>query len=471
MHGRDEERAQLSAMLDAARQGRAMSLVVRAGAGMGKTALLEDTAQRASDATVLRTAGLQSEEALAFAALHRLLRPAMSAVASLPPPQQRALRTAFGEEDGERFDPFLVGVATLGLLTEVAESGPVLCLIDDAQWLDAASAGAVLFAARRLLAEPVTMIFAARDDADYAAPTDIPELVLSGLSTPAVRSLLTERSGHEPADHVLAELAARTGGNPLALFELPTHLSPEQLGGTSALPTTIPLSARVERVFLDRCRRLSTSAQTLMLLASADDSVRLAVLLRAGGALAVPVDTLTEVESAGLLVTDGDAVRVRHPLVRSAIYQAATASERRAAHAALADALGSIEDRDRRAWHRAAAADGPDDDVAADLDDVGSPCGGPRRVRRCGEGVRAVRRAQRRRRAARASTLHGRPQRLCGRKDRTRRDPPAGVPGRCRRPGAARLDRPASGTHRGCQRVRGRRSPHLHQRSARGRTG
>jgi DNA-binding CsgD family transcriptional regulator len=373
LHGRDTERALLAAMLDAAREGRAASLVIRGGAGMGKTALLDDTAAVAGGTRLLRTAGLQSETALAFAALHRLLRPVLDLVTRLPTPQERALRVAFGEWEADRLDPFLVALGTLSLLTELADSGPVLCLVDDAQWLDTASADALLFATRRLLAEPVTMIFAARDDEQgYLAITDVPELQLEGLSPAAVRVLLSERAGDELADHVLADLQARTGGNPLALVELPTTLSPAQLAGTSLLPDEIPLSARVERVFLERCRRLSQPGQSLMLLAAADDSVRLAVLLQAGEQLAVPPQTLHEVEGAGLLVIDGGSVRVRHPLVRSAVYQAATSSERRSAHAALARALDSTEDRDRQAWHRAAAADGPDEAVAEDLAAAGA---------------------------------------------------------------------------------------------------
>ncbi len=360
-------------MLDAAREGRATSVVIRGGAGMGKTALLDDTAAGADGTRVLRTAGLQSESALAFAALHRLLRPVLGLVAGLPAPQERALRVAFGEWEADRLDPFLVALGTLSLLTELTDSGPVLCLVDDAQWLDTASADALLFATRRLLAEPVTMVFAARDDDQgYIAITDVPELQLEGLSPAAVRSLLSERAGNELAEHVLADLAARTEGNPLAAVELPARLSPAQLAGAALLPDEIPLSARVERVFLERCRRLSQPGQSLMLLVAADDSVPLAVLLRAGELLAVPPQTLHEVESAGLLVIDGDSVRVRHPLVRSAVYQAATSSERRTAHAALARALDTPEDRDRQAWHRAAAADGPDEAVAEDLAAAGA---------------------------------------------------------------------------------------------------
>ena len=382
LHGRDLERARLAQILEAAHAGRASSLLIRGGAGMGKSALLGDTATRASGFRVLRTAGLESESALAFAALHRLLRPALDGLAALPAPQRRALRVAFGEEEGDRLDPFLVALGTLSLLTELGETGPVLCLVDDLQWLDAASRDALLFVARRLLAEPVVIVFAARDDdtRQFPGPIDIAELPLAALAPTAVRSLLEERSGAGVPDHVVEELAARTGGNPLAVVEAPTQLSAGQLSGTDLLPSAIPLSARMERTFLDRCRRLSTPAQTLMLLAAADDSLHHAELRRAGRALGVGEDAFAEVERSGLLRVDGDLVRVRHPLVRSAIYQAATASERRAAHAALAEALGAGAgasagdgaNLDRRTWHHAAAVDGPDEAVAEQLAAAGA---------------------------------------------------------------------------------------------------
>jgi DNA-binding CsgD family transcriptional regulator len=358
-------------MLEAARDGRAVGLLVRGGAGMGKSALLADTAARADGFRVLRAAGLEAESALAFAALHRLLRPALAGLGALPAPQRRALRVAFGEEEGDRLDPFLVALGTLSLLTELGEAAPVLCLVDDLQWLDAASRDALLFVARRLLAEPVAILFAARDDDPrlFLAPLDIAELALSALQPTAVRSLLEERSGASVPDHVVDELTARTGGNPLAVIEAPTQLSPGQLSGTALLPPGLPMSARMERTFLERCRRLSQHAQTLMLLAAADDSLHHAELRRAGRALGVGEQTFGEVEHSGLLWLDGALVGVRHPLVRSAIYQAATAYERRAAHAALAEVLsaGAGANSDRRTWHQAAAADGPDAAVAEQL--------------------------------------------------------------------------------------------------------
>ena len=264
-----------------------------------------------------------------------------------------------------------MALGTLALLTELGETEPVLCLVDDLQWLDAASRDALLFVARRLLAERVVIVFAARDDETrpFPSPLDVPELPLPPLAPAAVRSLLEEHAGVGVADQVVDALAARTGGNPLALVEAPSRLSAGQLSGTDVLPSELPLTARMERTFLDRCRRLSEPAQTLMLLAAADDSLHLAELRRAGEAVGAGGDAFGEMERSGLLRVDGDLVQVRHPLVRSAISQAATAAERRAAHAALAAALdhGASADADRRTWHRAAAAEGADDAVAEQL--------------------------------------------------------------------------------------------------------
>src|SRR3954452_18135631 len=200
-------------MLEAARAGQASSLLIRGEPGMGKSALLDDTAARAGGFRVLRTAGLEAESALAFAALQRLLRPASGRLGALPAPQRRALRVAFGEEEAERIDPFLVALGTLSLLTELAEDRPVLCLVDDLQWLDAASRDALLFVARRLLAEPVALVFAARDEGTggFSAPADIPELPLTALAPAAVRSLVEEHSDARVPDHVLDELTNRTG--------------------------------------------------------------------------------------------------------------------------------------------------------------------------------------------------------------------------------------------------------------------
>ena len=369
LHGRDVERARLAALLDEARQGRAGALVVHGEAGVGKSALVEDVIARAAGARVLRTQGLESESPLAFAALYRLLRPVVALLDRLPVPQARVLRVAFGQEEGADVDPFLVAVATLSALTESAEDAPVLGVIDDAHWLDRASADALLFAARRLQADRVALVFTARDgDLRTFDHDGVPSLLLTGLDANAARALLAERAGDAVADEVCERLMEQTGGNPLALVELPTALTAAQLQGTAPMPSQLHLTAGVERVFLDRCRRLPAHVQTLLLVAAADDSGRLATVRRAAEIIGVDAHALHDAEKSGLLVTDGDSVRVRHPLVRSAIYQAATGLERREAHRALAAALDVADDADRQAWHRAAAADGPDEDVAAALD-------------------------------------------------------------------------------------------------------
>jgi DNA-binding CsgD family transcriptional regulator len=372
LHGRDVELARLVALIEDARDGTAGSVVVHGEPGVGKSALLAEVLSTVSDVRVLRTQGLESESPLAFAALHRLLRPVLGLAERLPEPQARALGVAFGQEMGT-VEPFLVAVATLSMLTEAAEERPLVCVVDDAHWLDSASTDALLFATRRLEADPVAMVFAARDTDDRTfAPDGVPPLRLDGLDAASVRALLAENAPVVVAAEVTDRLLAETGGNPLALVELPTGLSDAQLAGSVPLPSQLMLTAGVERVFLDRSRRLTAAAQILMLVAVADDTGQLATVQRAAATLGVPPDAVAEAERSGLLVISGDAVTVRHPLVRSAVYQAATANERREAHRALADALDSLEDSDRATWHRAAAADGPDENLVAALDQVGA---------------------------------------------------------------------------------------------------
>jgi DNA-binding CsgD family transcriptional regulator/predicted ATPase len=372
LHGRDVERARLAALLDDARNGRAGTLLVHGEPGAGKSALLDDlVANAGDDVRVLRTQGVESEAPLAFAALHRLLRPVLGTLDRLPAPQARALRVAFGVADDVTVEPFLVALATLSMLTETAETATVLCVIDDAQWLDQATAHAVLVASRRLGADRVAVVFAARDgDERTFAPDGVPDLPLTGLTGAAARALLAQTAGAAVADEVAARLITQAAGNPLALVELPSTLSREQLSGAAPLPAQLHLTAGVEKVFLDRCRRLPPAVQTLLLVAAADDSGHVATVRRAAAVLGVAPDAIDAAEQSGLLVIDGDSVRVRHPLVRSAVYQAATSRERRAAHRALADALDY--DPDRYAWHRAAAVDGPDDAVVAELDAAGA---------------------------------------------------------------------------------------------------
>ena len=371
LHGREAEQAKLAAVIDETEAGRSASLVVSGEAGVGKSVLLEDLRERAAGMRVLRAQGLESESPLAFAGLHQLLGPVLSLLVRLPPPQARALRVAFGQEEGDRVEPFLVGLATLSLLTEAADAQPVLCLIDDAHWLDTATSDALVFAARRLQEDPVALVFAARDgDARAFTPADIPVLAVKGLGYTAARSLLSERSGVPLPEEVADALLEQTAGNPLALVELPGTLSRDQLAGIAQLPMHVRLSDTVQRAFLDRCRRLPEQVQTLLLVASADDTGSLAVVQRAASSLGVGPAAIDVAEEARLLVTNLDSVRVLHPLVRSAIYQAATGQERRAAHRALADVLGDRSDPDRQAWHWAASVEGPDPAVVSALLDA-----------------------------------------------------------------------------------------------------
>ncbi|MGY2067649.1 AAA family ATPase [Blastococcus sp. SYSU DS0619] len=366
--GRDAERAAIAALLGAARAGAGGSLVIRGVAGSGKSTLLADAVSAAAGMRVLRTSGVESESPLAFAALQRLLWPLRARLDALPARQAAALGAALGEADGEG-DRFLAFLGTLSLLADAAEEAPVLVVVDDAHWLDDASAAALLFVARRLQAERVALLFAAREGEAYGfeAP-DLPTAVLGGVSGADAEELLTAQGNGEVDPAVRDRLVAATGGNPLALGELAAALTGDQLAGRAPLPTPLPLTGGVERGFLDRVRRLSAPAQRLLLLVAADDTGRLTVVRDAASRLDIADDALDEAEGIGLLRVDGDTLALYHPLVRSAVYRAATSAQRRAAHRALADVLGA--DPDRRAWHLAAAADRPDETVVGALDGV-----------------------------------------------------------------------------------------------------
>ena len=357
-------------LVDDARAGRGGALLVHGDPGVGKSALLEDVAGSVTGVTVLRTRGVEPEAPLPFAALQRLLRPVMSRAGGLPAPQARALRVAFGQEEGEA-ERYLVFLGALGLLAEAAERHPVLAVVDDAHWLDDASAAALLFVARRLRLERVALVFAVRDGdvRGFEAP-DLSALHLAGLDLDAVTALLGERTGSTVTGEVGARLLASTGGNPLALVELPGVLSADQLAGRASLPGRLPVTRTVERVFRDRARRLSPGAQRLLLVASADDSTQIRTVVTAAANVGAGAGALAEAESSGLVTVDAGRLRLRHPLVRSAIYTAATSVERRRVHAALADAMTGPDEVDRRAWHLAEAATGPDEEVAAALDDA-----------------------------------------------------------------------------------------------------
>jgi len=371
--GREPERQLLAALIEGARGGSAGTLVVRGEPGVGKSALLDELVAGAGDATVLRTQGLEVEAPLAFAALHRLLRPVTRLRGGLPEPQARALRVAFGEEEGAAVEPFLVGVATLSILTAAAEENTVLCVVDDAHWLDAATAGALLFCAHRLGADRVALVFAARDAAwGTFDPQGLRELVVTGLDPDASRALLQARLGAATGAEVVERIVAETRGNPLALLELPAELTPDQLSGVDPLPSQLHLTARVEQLFLDRSRRLPPTVQTMLLLAAADDSGEPDVVRRAAAALDLADADLQAAADSGLLVQSASSLSFRHPLVRSAVYQAATAAQLRQVHRALAEALSGHGNPDREAWHRAYAAEGPDPEVVGALERAGT---------------------------------------------------------------------------------------------------
>jgi DNA-binding CsgD family transcriptional regulator len=371
MHGREQEQAAIADLLSRARAGHGGSLVLTAEPGAGKTALLADTAacaHAAGDMTVVSTSGIESEAPLAFAALQRLLAPLSGSLDRIPAPQAQALRVAVGMEAGDAGDRFLIFLGMLSLLADAGEQQPLLVVVDDAQWLDDASAAALQFVARRIAVEPVALLWAAREN--EARPfdiTDLPTLRLAGLGLAGATAVLSEQTGADVSPEVAALLVANTGGNPLALRELPSVLTPGQLAGTEPLPPRLPVTERIERVFLDRARRLSPDAQTLLLVASADDSTRLATVLKAAEALSAEPGSLAELETSGLVTVDGDRLTLRHPLVRSAMYDAASSAERRRVHGALASVLTREDDADRRAWHLSSSVLEPDESVVAEL--------------------------------------------------------------------------------------------------------
>jgi DNA-binding NarL/FixJ family response regulator len=371
LYGRDAERSAIAALLNAARESRSGVLVLRGQAGVGKSALLRDAVAQASDMQVLEARGVESEAELAYAGLHQLLRPVLGQVDGLPPPQAAAVRAAFGLQHARGEDRFLASVAVLGVLAEAAERRPVLCVVDDAHWLDEASASALSFVARRLEAEGVVLLIAARDEEPRRLDTaGLPQLEVGGLDRAAVAALLAERAAVGVDPQVRDRLVEQTGGNPLALTELPSVLTAGQLSGKEPLPLQLPLTDAVQRAFLERVRRLPADAQVLLLVAAAEDTGRPATVLAAAATMGAGAAALDAAEEAKLVRVQGGSLDFRHPLVRSAVYQGATTRQRRQAHRALAAALHRQGDADRRAWHLAAAAVEPDEQVVGELDAV-----------------------------------------------------------------------------------------------------
>ena len=355
----------LDQLIEAVRAGESRALVVRGEPGLGKTALLDYVAERASGCRVLRASGVQSEMELVFAGLHQLLAPMLDRLDRLPVPQRDALRTAFGVSAGSAPDGFLIGLAVLSLLSEVAEERPLICVVDDEQWLDRASAQVLAFVARRLDADAVGLVFAARGTSDELV--GLPELVVEGLAERDA-GLLLDSVLTGPLDARLRDqIVAETRGNPLALLELPRGLTPAELAGGFAFPGAMPLSGKIEESFRRRLDALSAKTRRLLQLAAADPVGEPLLLWRAAERLSIGTEDATPAVEAGL-IEFGARVRFRHPLVRSAAYRSASVQERQDVHRALAEVTDTEIDPDRRAWHRAKAAPGPDEDVAGELE-------------------------------------------------------------------------------------------------------
>jgi DNA-binding CsgD family transcriptional regulator len=363
LHGRRVEREVLDRLLEAVRGGQSRVLVVSGEPGVGKTALLQSAIESAAGFRVARAVGMESEMELAFAALQQLCAPMLHRLDRLPGPQQDALGVAFGLRTGNAPDRFLVGLAVLSLLSEVAEEQPLVCVVDDAHWLDLASAQALVFVTRRLLAESVALLFATREPSE--ALEGLPRLAVEGLRDGDARALLSSVLRVPLDDRVRERLIAETRGNPLALLELPRGLTPAELAGGFGLPDAPGLSGRIEDSFQRRVARLATETRRFLLVAAAEPVGDPVLLWRAAERLGIKLHAASETD--GLLAI-GARVTFRHPLVRSAVYRAASPENRQAVHRALADATDPEVDPDRRAWHLAQATLGFDEDVASELE-------------------------------------------------------------------------------------------------------
>jgi AAA ATPase domain len=351
--GRQSERAALDLLVRAVRTGESQALVVRGEAGVGKSALLEYVAERAAGCRILRAIGVEAEMELAYAGLHQLSAPLFDRLESLPAPQRDALATAFGLRAGDAPDRFLVSLAVLSLLGEAAEDQPVICVVDDAQWLDRASAQVLAFVARRLQAESVALVFGLRKHSRDDVLKGLPELVVEGLGYDDARALLESVIAGPLDDRIRDRIVAETAGNPLALLELPRGRNPAELAGGFGLSDPAPLSARIEQTFARRVERMPAATQRLLLIAAAEPIGDPALLFEAAERMGL--NGHEGVLDAEDLITVDDRVRFRHPLVRSAVDRLASPADRRRVHAALAESISPGEDEDRRAWHRAHA--------------------------------------------------------------------------------------------------------------------
>jgi hypothetical protein len=365
--GRATELKVLLQLLADARRGHSAVLVVRGEPGIGKTALLQRLMAEAFGFGVVHGVGVESEMELPYAGLYQLCAPMLGRLDRLPGPQRDALRTSFGISAGPPPDRFLVALAALSLMEAASEEQPLLCVLDDAQWLDQASTQVLGFAGRRLLAEPVALVFASRTPAPMPDPlAGLPELRLAGLDDESARALLATGTPVPLDESVRARIIEETRGNPLALLELYQGLGPAELAGGFALPDAADLPRRIEDQYAGRLDDLPDDVQRLVLLAAADPVGDTTRILQASQLLGLDIRAMNLAAAAGLLEV-GAHVRFRHPLVRSAAYRAADVKARRIAHEALAAVTDQEADPDRRAWHRAHAAVGPDEAVAGEL--------------------------------------------------------------------------------------------------------
>ena len=369
--GRERELSQLYELVDGVHE-RGATLLVRGEAGIGKSTLLAAACRRAEEAgmRVLRTTGVQSEAQLPFAGLHQLVLPVLGQADQLPTPQRAALLAAFGmEEAAEAPDRFLIALAVLELLSDAAQPASLLVVVEDAHWLDRSTADVLAFVARRVEREPLVVLVAIREGMEsFFDDTGLRELRLSGLDETAAESLL-EAHGRQLAPAVRVQLREQTGGNPLALVELPVLLGTDELGGRSLLPTPLPLTARLERAFGTRAAGMPPPTRSLLLLAAVDDGDDLGEILAAAAVIdggGATLEDLAPAVATGLVRVDSKSIAFRHPLVRSAVYQMASLAERQAAHETVAEILS--DQPDRQVWHRAAALVGPDEGVAAALE-------------------------------------------------------------------------------------------------------
>ncbi|MDB5065038.1 MAG: LuxR family transcriptional regulator [Chloroflexi bacterium] len=368
LYDRRSERGALDRLLGAVHEGRSGVLVLRGEAGIGKTALLDYAVETASGCRVARVTGVESEAELSFAGLHRLCREMLHRLDHLPGPQRHALSSALGLTPGAQPDRFLVGLAVLSLLADVAEEQPLLCVVEDGHWLDQASAQVLAIAARRLHAESVAVLVAIREPCAAPQFEGLPELRVPGLPDRDARELLASVTPGGLDARVRDGIVAETHGNPLALLELPRGLQPAELAAGFGLPGTLPpVPDRIEQTFTRRVEQLPAATRLLLLLAAVEPTGQAQLLRRAAARLGIGVDAVAPAVADGL-VEFGVRVAFRHPLVRSAVYGAASPDQRRTVHSALADAIDPIHDPERRAWHRANAAAGPDEAVADELE-------------------------------------------------------------------------------------------------------